>query len=89
MKECNMAKIAISLPDEILKDVEKERLVAGETRSEFFRKAVETYFRYKRQKEQEEQYIRGYREFPESVEDLGGLEELGLAAWAEVPWEEE
>ena len=34
------AKVAISLPEDILKVVEKERKARGESRSEFFRQAM-------------------------------------------------
>ena len=39
------AKVAISLPDDIATAVERARVVNGETRSEFFRRAVETRLR--------------------------------------------
>ena len=42
-----MAKIAISLPDEVLEAVEKERLGRSKvlSRSEFIKRAVEQYLR--------------------------------------------
>jgi len=87
MKACKMAKIAKSLPDEVLKDIEEERLATGETRSEFLRRVVETYFRHKREKEAVEQYIRGYQEFPEWKEESNWVEStLKLAYW-DVPYE--
>ncbi len=64
-----MAKIAISLPDEILQAVEKERLARGLSRSEFFRQAVEGHLRRAIQRGYVEQYIRGYQEFPETADD--------------------
>ena len=84
-----MAKIAISVPDEMLQAIETERRVNGETRSELFRRAVEAYLRRIQEREQDEQYIRGYQQFPETEEDLGGLETLGLEALAQEPWERE
>jgi metal-responsive CopG/Arc/MetJ family transcriptional regulator len=88
LRDHGMLKVAISLPDEVFKSIERECLAAGETRSEFISRVVETYFRNKRQKEAVEQYIQDYQKFPETAEDLVGLQELTLAAWAEVPWEE-
>ena len=84
-----MAKIAISVPDEMLQAIETERRVNGETRSEFFRRAVEAYLRRIHEREQDEQYIRGYQQFPETEEDLGGLETLASEALAQEPWERE
>ena len=49
-----VAKIAISLPDEVLQAVEKERLASGQSRSEFFRNAVEAFLRQRRDRELEE-----------------------------------
>ena len=74
-----MAKIAISLPDAVLQEIENERLAGGESRSEFFRRAVEAYFKNKREKEAIEQYVRGYLRDPETGDDLGWLEEATQA----------
>ena len=54
------AKIAISLPQELLEGIEKERLTRKESRSEFFRHAIEAFLRHEREREAIEQYIRGY-----------------------------
>ena len=69
--------------------IEARRRVSGDTKSEFFRRAVEAYLRRIQEREQDEQYIRGYQEFPETEEDLGGLEPLALEALAQEPWERE
>ena len=70
-----MAKIAISLPDEVLEAVEKERLGRSKflSRSEFIKRAVEQYLRTESERtmeEMEEQYIRGYLEHPETEDEL-------------------
>ena len=72
-----MPKIAISLPDEILDAVEKERSESGISRSEYFRRTVEEHLRrtvdeqIRREKEKEdiERYIQGYLEDPETPEE--------------------
>jgi metal-responsive CopG/Arc/MetJ family transcriptional regulator len=84
-----MAKIAISLPDKTLEEIEKERFARGESRSQFVRRAVEAYFRQKQEKEWEAQYIQGYLDMPETEEDLGGLLGLGLGALADEPWDKQ
>ena len=56
-----MAKIAISIPDELLEAVEKERQSTDESRSQFFRCAVEGHLRRATEREDVQQYIRGYR----------------------------
>ena len=72
-----MAKIAISLPDEVLEAVERQRLGRNKvlSRSEFIKRAVEQYLRTESQMAKseatiEEQYIRGYLEHPETEEEL-------------------
>ena len=84
-----MAKIAISLPDDVLKEIESERLATGETRSEFFRRAVKAYFQNKRKKEDIDRYIRGYLEHPETEEAAAWTSEALGRAWAENPWEDD
>lgn len=83
------AKIAISLPKDLLKAIEKERLARGESRSEFLRHAVEDMLRRKKEKELSQQYIRGYQRFPET-EDEKALYDIA-AVWAaeDNPWEED
>jgi metal-responsive CopG/Arc/MetJ family transcriptional regulator len=83
-----MAKIAISLPDEVLQAVERERLAKGESRSAFFRRAVEQMLRRQQERERDEQYVRGYLEFPETEEDLW-IGAAGFAALADDPWDTE
>ena len=83
-----MAKIAISLPDDVLHAVEKERKESGISRSEFFRKAVEEHLRREHEKELEKQYVRGYLENPESPEEMEWILQAGLEALTELPWED-
>ena len=84
-----MAKIAISLPDEVLEAVEKERLAKGESRSQFFRRAAEEQLRRQRDREDIEQYIRGYLENPETEEEIALAESTLGYVMAENPWEDE
>ncbi len=83
-----MAKIAISLPDEVFEAVEKERLAKGESRSQFFRRAAEERLRRQRDREDIEQYIRGYLENPETEEEIALAESTLGYVMAENPWEE-
>jgi metal-responsive CopG/Arc/MetJ family transcriptional regulator len=78
------AKVAISLPEDILAAVERERKARGESRSEFFRRAVERYL--KQESSAVEAYIRGYREIPESAEEIEAAHRMGSAVLAEEPW---
>jgi metal-responsive CopG/Arc/MetJ family transcriptional regulator len=80
------AKIAISLPVEILSAVEKERRRSGESRSELFRRAVEILLRHQREKEMSERYIRAYERMPETREEVEAIRHAATAVLAEESW---
>jgi metal-responsive CopG/Arc/MetJ family transcriptional regulator len=82
-----VAKIAISLPEDVLEVVEKERKTKGESRSEFFRRAIEALLRQQRERAAVEQYLHGYRQVPETAEDVEAAHRAGAAVLAEEPWE--
>ena len=84
-----MAKIAISLPDDVYQAVEKARLAKGQSRSQFFRRAVEEHLRRAREREDVEQYIRGYQLYPETKEEVALAEATLGYVMAENPWEDE
>jgi metal-responsive CopG/Arc/MetJ family transcriptional regulator len=65
----NIVKVAVSLPDDLLAAADEERKKQGETRSGFFRRAVELLLRREREAQAEERYIRNYRDDPESDAD--------------------
>ncbi len=84
-----MAKIAISLPEETLQSVEKERLASGLSRSEFFRRAVDEHLRRAKEREDVEQYIQGYLKYPETKEDIALAEATQHYAFDDDDWEED
>lgn len=84
-----MAKIAISLPEEVLQAVEKERLASGLSRSEFFRRAVEEHLRQAKERADVLQYINGYLEYSETPHELAVAETTLHYAFDEESWEEE
>ena len=84
-----MAKIAISLPEETLQSVEKQRLATGLSRSEFFRRAVEEYLRLVKEREDVEQYIQGYLKYPETKEEIALAGATQHYAFDDDDWEED
>ena len=84
-----MAKIAISLPDEVLREIEAERQANGETRSGFVRRAVAAFLKQRREREWDQEYIRAYQEMPETEEEMGWVEAASQAVLAEYPWDDE
>jgi metal-responsive CopG/Arc/MetJ family transcriptional regulator len=82
----NSAKVAISLPEHILKAVENERKARGESRSEFFRRAAEKLLKQAQESKAIEKYIQGYCDMPESADEVEAIHRAGTAVLAQEPW---
>ena len=81
------AKVTISLPGDVLEAVETERKAKGESRSQFFRRAIERLLKQERESSAVKDYVRGYREVPESADEVEAAHRVGNAVLAEEPWE--
>ena len=79
-------KVAISLPEHVLKAVERERKARGESRSEFFRRAAEKLLKQEQESKAVETYIQGYRSMPESKTEIEEVHRPGADMLAEEPW---
>jgi len=80
-------KVAISIPEDVLARVERERRRQGESRSAFFLRAAEALMAREAEQEALHRYIRGYREHPEDAAEAAQAERLSDTAWREAPWE--
>ena len=80
-------KVAISLPEQVLKVIEKERKARGESRSEFFRRAAEKLLKQDRESKEVEAYIQGYCVIPESTAEVEAIHRTGITVLSEEPWE--
>ena len=80
------SKIAISLPEEVLTAVERERQESGESRSQIFRRAVGLLLRQQKEKEMSEQYVRAYQQLPETKEEVIAARHAASTILAEEPW---
>jgi metal-responsive CopG/Arc/MetJ family transcriptional regulator len=80
------SKIAISLPEEVLAAVEREREASGESRSRIFRRAVDLLLRQRKEQEMSEQYINSYQQMPETREEVTAARLSAGAILAEEPW---
>ncbi len=81
-------KIGISLPRELLDAADRECRSRGESRSEFFRHAVESALRAESERAAVERYIEGYRRYPETDAEAAEWSTMSQAALAEEPWDE-
>jgi metal-responsive CopG/Arc/MetJ family transcriptional regulator len=80
-------KIAISLPSELVSDLERIRKQTGETRSAFIRRALELAMAERKQRVQIARYLEGYRKHPETAKEIKAAEAAATALLAEEPWE--
>jgi metal-responsive CopG/Arc/MetJ family transcriptional regulator len=76
-------KLAISLPPKDFREIEILRRKLKTSRSAVIRQAVRTYFQVRRQRALVTQYVEGYRNYPETPEELAGFEQAQLDVFAE------
>lgn len=81
-----IVKIAISLPQQLLEDVDRRRRDAGASRSLYFREAVETRLAAS-QRTDIERYVDGYTRQPETAEEIQAATIAAMAVFAAEPWE--
>ena len=80
------SKIAISLPEELLTAVERERAESGESRSQLFRRAVDLLLGQRKEREMSDQYILAYKEWPETTEEVAASKRSARAILPKEPW---
>jgi metal-responsive CopG/Arc/MetJ family transcriptional regulator len=81
------AKIAISLPREVLASVEEACRGQGQSRSEFILHAVRAYLDTRIAEAEAAAYARGYERFPETPEEIAEIDRMGAAVLALEPWD--
>lgn len=86
MNMIKATKIAISLPTEDLKRIEKIRKESGTQRSSLIDEAIRFWLKNRDKEKMIEQYEQGYRHHPESMDEIKALEALSADAFAEEGW---
>ena len=84
-----VAKVTISLPTGLLEYVDRKRTESGVSRSEFVQRAIDRLRREEWEREIDEQFVRGWREQPETEDEFGWLTPVSVESLAELPWEDE
>lgn len=74
-------KIAISLSKEDFLAIEKLKVKFKKSRSELIQEAIGSWLAGRREKELIEQYERGYKNKPESIDEIKVLEQLSAQAF--------
>ena len=80
------ARISISLPAETLRIADRECRTSGESRSEFFRRAVDDLVRRRHEREALDRYVAGYIAEPETPDD-GWVDHAGRKRLEQEPWD--
>ncbi len=80
-------KVAISLPQELFAAAERARREGGVSRSELFRRALESFLRRRREERAVERYVRGYLEHPESDQEVAAIHAVSADALATERWD--
>jgi len=77
------SKIAISLPEEDLKRIEKVRKELGIQRSTLIDMAIRFWLENREKQQMIKQYEDGYRQKPESFDEIVVMEDLAAEAFKE------
>ena len=79
-------KVAISLPEELLRQVDRVRRKRGESRSQYFREAASARLTTGADSSTEV-YRQGYRDMPETAQEVEAATQSAIALLASEPWE--
>jgi metal-responsive CopG/Arc/MetJ family transcriptional regulator len=80
-------KIAISIDDKLLADVEETSRAQGLTRSALFARAAREFIKRERSQAADDRYEQSYRDVPETDEEMAGLDEYARSPRAWSPGE--
>lgn len=80
-------KIAVSIPEDLLREAEKERRKDGESRSAFVQRAIQISLKQRKKDKAIKSYIQGYQHNPESKEEIEAARRVAEIVLVEEPWE--
>jgi metal-responsive CopG/Arc/MetJ family transcriptional regulator len=79
-------KVAISLPVDMYENIEKARVKKGESRSEYFRHAIEKMLKEEQNARDIQVYVTSYAADPETGAERKGVDRLSAAILARESW---
>jgi metal-responsive CopG/Arc/MetJ family transcriptional regulator len=83
------AKIAVSLDADLLRRVERLRVRSGESRSALVSRALRLLTQEEEEALRASEYVRAYREHPETLQDVTATRAAAKRSLASIPWDEE
>ena len=81
-----VVKVAISLPEDLLRSSDRQSRARGISRSEFFREALQAHLASGGASDLQ-RYIDGYSAHSETETELAEAEAASLAVFASLPWD--
>lgn len=82
-----VAKVAVSLPRALFREIEKTRKKTGLSRSAIVRMALEESMARRRLAAITEQYVEAYRKFPETPAEVAAVTSTAAGAFEQEPWD--
>lgn len=79
-------KFTVSMPEGQFNEIEMIRLREGLSRSKVIFEAVELWMKSKMMENQVRKYEDGYRDMPESSQDIQGWEKASLGTFSDEGW---
>ena len=80
-------KVAISLPKDMMSEIENVRHKLGLARSQAIFEAVSLWLKKKKEEQLIKQYIEGYRKKPENRDpDIEAMMKAGLSSFSKDDW---
>jgi metal-responsive CopG/Arc/MetJ family transcriptional regulator len=80
-----LSRFTISLPAELLEEVDDQLVGDDDSRSAVVRRLLEEALRERRRQRDVERYIRGYREQPQTEEEFGWSDVATTERLSEIP----
>lgn len=81
-----VARVTISVPTDLLQQLDHKLAKPGETRSAVVRRVLEEALRRAEEQREIERYIQGYREQPQTEEEFGWSDHATQQGLAQAPW---
>ena len=82
------AKVAITLDAELLRRAERLRRSTGESRSALLNRALQELLRADSHRRRVEEYVRAYRDQPESADDVRAARAVAGRTVRHLDWDE-
>ena len=81
-----VAKVAVSLPSELIAEIDRERRASHTTRSAYFRSVLERHLREASHSALTAAYVRGYTQQPDTAEEIEFAKSTAVDAIRELDW---